>query len=113
MFAVVNHLHLSIPVEQVRLPLQMEALPLLQVQSGFLGAHVVKEAEDRAIVILLWASATDAQNGAQVFGPGWFHQNIAPYLASEQQRSVGEVIASSEMYESQIRTEVVTAGGGW
>ena len=48
MFAVVNHLHLSISLEQLRLPLQAEALP--QVQPGFLGAHVVKEAEAQAIV---------------------------------------------------------------
>jgi hypothetical protein len=26
-------------------------------------------------------------------GPGWFAKNIAPHLASEQQRSVGEIIA--------------------
>jgi hypothetical protein len=54
MFAVVNHLHLSNSVEQLRLPLQ-------------------------------------------VFGPGWFHQNIAAHLASDQQHSLGEVVASSEI----------------
>ena len=31
-------------------------------------------------------------NGAKTFGPTWFAKNVAPYLASEQQRSVGEVI---------------------
>ena len=97
MFAVVNHLHLSIPVEQVRLSAQAEAIPLLQSLPGFLAAHIVKEAEDRAIVIILWQSAADAQHGASVLGPGWFHEKIAPHLASEQQRHVGEVIASSEM----------------
>lgn len=44
------------------------------------------------MVIILWVSADEAVNGAKTFGPTWFAQHIAPYLASEQQRSMGEVI---------------------
>jgi hypothetical protein len=34
----------------------------------------------------------DAKNGADKFGPTWFAKNLAPFLASEQQRSSGEVL---------------------
>ena len=49
MHAVVNHLHLTIPVDQLRPGLEQEALPLLQSLPGFRAAHIVKAAEDRAI----------------------------------------------------------------
>ena len=45
-----------------------------------------------AIVIILWKDAASADAGAKVFGPTWFAKNFAPYLASEQQRSGGDVI---------------------
>jgi heme-degrading monooxygenase HmoA len=92
MYAVVNHLHLSIPVDQIVEGMEREAIPLLKGLPGFQGINLVKVASDRAIVILFWDSAANADNGAKTFGPTWFAKNIAPYLASEQQRSVGEVI---------------------
>jgi hypothetical protein len=42
---------------------------------------------------LLWETAADAQNAANMFGPTWFATHIAPQLASEQQRSTGPVVA--------------------
>jgi heme-degrading monooxygenase HmoA len=92
MYAVVNHLHLSIPVDQIVGGMEREAIPLLKGLPGFRGINLVKVASDRAIVVLFWDSAANADNGAKTFGPTWFAKNIAPYLASEQQRSVGEVI---------------------
>jgi heme-degrading monooxygenase HmoA len=92
MYAVVNHLHLSVPVDQIVEGMEREAIPLLKGLPGFQGIHLVKVASDRAIVVLFWDSAANADNGAKTFGPTWFAKNIAPYLASEQQRSVGEVI---------------------
>lgn len=92
MFAVINHLHLSKPVAEFRSGLEQEGLPLLAGLPGFRDFYFVQEAEDRAAVIILWASADDAANGAQTFGPTWFAKQIAPYLASEQQRSMGEVV---------------------
>jgi hypothetical protein len=92
MFAVVNHLHLNIPVDQLRSGLEQEGVPILAKLPGFKGINFVKVADDRAIVILYWDSAASADNGARTFGPTWFARNIAPHLASEQQRSVGEVI---------------------
>lgn len=97
MYAVINHLHLSKPVEDLRAPLEQEGLPLLAAQPGFENFYFVKTAEDRATVILVWKDATSAQNGAQVFGPTWFAANVAPYLASEQQRSGGEILVMSAL----------------
>ena len=95
MYIVINHLHLSIPVNQVCPGLEQEGIPLLEGLPGFHGLYFVEHTEDRATVILLWESASDADNEAKTFGPTWFAKNIAPYLASEQQRSGGEVIVQS------------------
>jgi len=96
MYAVVNHLHLSKPVDDFRAPIEQGGIPLLSSLPGFQDFYFVKVDESHAIVIIIWASAADAQNGAQKFGPTWFAQNLAPYLASEQQRSTGEIIAQYE-----------------
>jgi hypothetical protein len=96
MFAVVNHLHFSKPVDEFQSAVANEGLPLLQSLPGFKDFYFVKVAEDRAIVILMWEDAASAQSGAMVFGPTWFAQNLAPFLASEQQRSGGEVLVSQE-----------------
>lgn len=92
MFAVINQLHLSIPVDKLKPGLELTGIPLLESLPGFHGIYFVKHEDDRATVILLWDSAADAENGAKAFGPTWFAKNIAPFLASDQQRSVGEVI---------------------
>lgn len=94
MYAVVNHLHFNKPVDEFRSAVANEGLPLLQGLPGFKDFSFVKVADDRAIVILVWQDAASADNGAKTFGPTWFAKNLAPYLASEQQRSSGEVLVS-------------------
>jgi heme-degrading monooxygenase HmoA len=95
MYAVVNHLHLSKPIDTFQSGLETEGMPLLASLPGFQNFYFVRVAEDRAIVILLWESAEAAERGARTFGPTWFAKHIAPHLASEQQRSAGEVIAQA------------------
>jgi heme-degrading monooxygenase HmoA len=92
MYAVINHLHFNKPVDEFRTGVANEGFPLLQSLPGFKDFYFVKVAEDRAIVILMWQDAASAESGAKAFGPTWFAKNFAPYLASEQQRSSGEVI---------------------
>ena len=92
MFAVINHLHFSKPVNEFKAAVEQEGLPLLSSFSGFRDFYFVRESEDRAAVIILWDSPAEAASGAKEFGSTWFAQHLAPYLASEQQRSVGEVI---------------------
>jgi hypothetical protein len=94
MFAVVNHLHFSKPVDEFQEAVKTGGLPILQQQPGFKNLLFVKNSEDRATVILLWQDGPSAEAGAKVFGPTWFAQNFAPFLASEQQRSAGPVIVT-------------------
>jgi len=95
MHAVVNQLHLNRPVDEFRAPLTDELLPLISGLPGFEDFSFVKVSDDRAIVIIFWQDAASAENGANTIGPTWFAENIAPFLASDQQRSTGEVIVSS------------------
>ena len=97
MYAVINHLHVSKPVNEFQATIEQEGLlPLLSSLPGFQKFYFVRVAEDRAVVIILWNTAAEAANGANEIGPTWFAQHIAPHLASEQQRSVGEVIVQYE-----------------
>lgn len=96
MYAVVNHLHFDRPAEEFRAAIASEGMPLLAKQPGFRDFYLVKEAEDRGIVIILWEDAASAMAGAQAFGPTWFNEHIIPYLASPQQRSAGEVLVSHQ-----------------
>ena len=92
MHIVINHLHLDIPVEQIAPAMEAEAVPLLAAQPGFIGCYLTREAPDRGTVIIVWESEEAAKNGASVMGPTWFAQHVAPHLASDQVRSVGEVL---------------------
>ncbi len=93
MYTVVNHLHLDGPIEAFVPSLQSEGLPLLSSMPGFRSFYFVREGDDRAIVVIIWDSLEDAVAGGKEFGSTWFAQNIAPHLAGEQQRTVGEVLA--------------------
>jgi heme-degrading monooxygenase HmoA len=53
MFIVVNHLHLNIPVDELRPALEQEGIPLLESLPGFRGFYFVKNAEDRATVLVM------------------------------------------------------------
>lgn len=91
MHAVVNHLHLTVPVAEVRPTIERELPPVFDGLPGFVRFYLVETAPDRAIAIILWESAETAANGARTIGPSFFAKHVAPHLASEQQRSVGEV----------------------
>ena len=96
MFAVINHLHLTKPVATLREPLEREVVPIMTKQPGFHSFSLVQTAEDRAVGIILWADEESAANGARVFGPTMFAVQIAPYLASEQDRMVGPILIHAD-----------------
>jgi len=97
MFAVINHLHFTKPVDEFQATIEEEGLlPLLSSLPGFRKFYVVRVSEDQATAIILWDSAAEATKAAEVIGPTWFNQHVIPHLASEQQRSVGEVIVEYE-----------------
>ncbi len=93
MVVVVNHLHLTKPIESLRESMDRDALPQLSRLPGFVEAFLVNSDETHGIVIIVWEDRASAENGGKVMGPGWFHDNVAPFLASEQLRSVNEVVA--------------------
>jgi hypothetical protein len=96
MFAIINDLHLSKPVNEFQAPIEQELLPVLSSYSGYRSFRLVRVNEDRAIVIILFDSAAEATNAANEIGPTWFAKHVGPHLAREQQRSVGEVIVHHE-----------------
>lgn len=95
MFGVVNHLHFDSPVEEFVAALEEEGAPLLATMKGFKHFYFIKEGEDRAAVVIVWDNAEDAANGSKQFGSTWFAQNIAPRLASDQQRIVGPILVQN------------------
>jgi hypothetical protein len=92
MYAVINHLHLTKPTDEIGAAMKAEGLPILAALPGFQDFYFIKIDETHGTVVILWDSPANAMNGSQKFGPTWFAQNVAPFLASDQQRSTGEVI---------------------
>lgn len=96
MHVVVNHYHLNVPVDQIS-PKFEQAIPIIANMPGFQAAYLLKNADDRATLLLFWDSEADAESANQKMGPTWFATNVAPYLAGPQDRSVGEVIVQHQM----------------
>jgi heme-degrading monooxygenase HmoA len=90
-YAVTNHLHFDVPVAEMDAVLH-EGVRVLSGLEGFVHAYVAAEDADRAVVIIIWASAEAAAAGAASFGPGFFAKHLAPRLESPQQRSAGDVL---------------------
>jgi hypothetical protein len=95
MHVVVNHLHLSDPVTDKTVKAASEGMQLV-VDAGALAARVARVDERHLILILEFSTAEDADRVAREVGGPWMRENIRPLLASDTERSVGEVIASAE-----------------
>jgi hypothetical protein len=91
---VINHLRLREPVSDATVQKAQEALRLV-VDAGAIAARVAKVDERHLILILDFSTAEDANRVAREVGGPWMRENIAPLLASDTERSVGEVIASA------------------
>ena len=61
MFAVINHLHLTLPVDELAVQIQTEGFPVLAQNKGYVSSYLIKEADDRCCVIILWETPADAQ----------------------------------------------------
>ena len=96
MYAVVNHLHLKSPVDQLAAKIQSEGANVLASPLGSRAFHFIKNDETHATVIILWDSEETALAGARSFGSTWFAQHIGPILASDQQRTVGPVAVTRQ-----------------
>jgi hypothetical protein len=92
---VINHLRLRDPVAETTVEAAQEAVQQV-VDAGALAARVAKVDETHLILILECPTAEDADRIAREVGGPWMRENILPLLASDTERSVGEVIASAE-----------------
>jgi hypothetical protein len=66
------------------------------VDAGARAARVAKVDESHLVLVLEFQTAEDADRIAREVGGPWMRENILPLLASDTERSVGEVIASAE-----------------
>ncbi len=91
---VINHLHLTVPVDDLAPVVEREFGPVFRAQPGFERFYLVKAADDHAIVVIVWADAGAATAGAAVIGPTLFATHLVPVLAEPQDRSVGPAVVS-------------------
>lgn len=96
MYAVISHLHLNRPVDDLRAEMEKDGLALLASFTGYQGYYLVKVADNRAMVVVLWDTIEHANEGSRQFGLDWFSKKVSPYLASDYQRSIGEVVLYGE-----------------
>jgi hypothetical protein len=92
---VINHLRLRDPVSEQTVEAARKAVQLV-VDAGALAARVAKVDDTHLILILEFSTPEDADRIAREVGGPWMRENIVPLLASDTERSVGEVIASAE-----------------
>jgi hypothetical protein len=92
---VINHLRLLDPVADATVAATQEAVRLV-VDAGALAARVAKVDETHLVLILEFSTAEDADRIAREVGGPWMRENILPLLASDTERSEGDVIASAE-----------------
>ncbi|HTY39377.1 MAG TPA: hypothetical protein VMH23_19830 [Bacteroidota bacterium] len=102
MVAVVNHLHFTIPIDDLRTIVQEDGVPLISKLPGFRDFFFVKVDSTHAIVIIFWKDAESADAGAKIMGPNWFVKHFKPFLARPEDRSVGEIIAA---YKPELRLD--------
>ncbi len=93
---VVNHLHLTVPVDQLATTVAREFELVFRAQPGFERFYLVKVGEVEAIVVIVWADEAAAEKGASVIGPTLFARHLVPVLASPQERTVGTALVTIE-----------------
>ena len=94
MHVVVNHLHLRDPLTDATVQAAREAVQVV-VDAGALEAHVAKVDDRHLILLLVFPCAEEAGRVSREVGGPWMRENMAPLLARDTDRMVGEVIAST------------------
>jgi hypothetical protein len=95
MHVVVNHLRLRDPVQDATVQAAQKAVQLV-VDAGARAAHLAKVDDTHLVLVLTFETAEDADRIAREVGGPWMREHIVPLLASDTERSVGEVIASAQ-----------------
>jgi len=94
-YVVVNHLHLRDALTEETAQAARNAVRLV-VDAGGLAAQVAKVDDTHLILLLTFATPEDADRIARDVGGPWMREHIGPLLASDTERSVGEVIAAEQ-----------------
>lgn len=93
MYAVINQLHFSKPVDELFDLVKNDGMVVLSEYDGFQDFHFVKINEYTALVYILWKDGATAQAAFEAFRPTWFSEHFSPILMDEN-RMTGEVIVS-------------------
>jgi heme-degrading monooxygenase HmoA len=94
MFAVVNHLQFTKPVQEIKVAIEKDGLGFLAAHDGFINFHLVQETEDKAILVIFWKDAESASAGTDSFRAEWFAENLKPYLVWPEEKASGPVMIS-------------------
>lgn len=93
MYAVVNHMQLSRPLdEDIKARMNSELMSDIGKMPGVVNAACVQVADDGIVVVVLCDSAQSLERVHQEVGLPWVRANLKPYLASTD-RKVGPVLA--------------------
>jgi hypothetical protein len=93
MYAVVNHMKLSRPLDNKIIErMNSELMSNIAKMPGVVNALCVQVADDGIVVVVICESAEFLERVHQEVGSPWVGENLTPYLASTD-RKVGPVIA--------------------
>lgn len=93
MYAVVNHMKLSRPLDSNIIErMSSELMSNLAKMPDFANALCVQVADDGIVIVVICESEEALERCHQEVGSPWVGANLAPYLASTD-RKVGPVIA--------------------
>jgi hypothetical protein len=97
MYAVVNHMKLSRPLDDdIIRRMNSELMSNISKMPDVVDALYVHVAEDGIVVVVRCESAESLERVHQEVGSPWVRENLTPYLASTD-RKVGPVIARAEL----------------
>ncbi len=102
MYAVVNHMKLSKPLdENIIRRMNTELMTDLVKLPGVAHALCVQVADDGIVISVICDSEESLERAHQEVGSPWVGQNLSPYLASTD-RKTGPVIARSEALDATL-----------
>ena len=95
MHIVVNHLTIQDTVDWSKLGAAVEQFQagVSGKHPGFLGVSLVREGENKAILLVLFQDLESLNDFSRNIAAPWFTEHVKPYLAGPVDRHVGEIVA--------------------
>ena len=95
--AVINHLHFrEAPDSDLFARAQRELVPEARIMDGIHGLHIVQEAPDHFILVILGDDAETIDRFATEVGSPWMMDHVVPKLASPPERHLGPLVVTTE-----------------